>query len=206
MTASNIKKFIRHIFCKGQIVEIRIPKGGRDGTISGFFDNGRDLSDAAASVAGKYPGIYYTLNPVAPEMLDKSKNKLTANADRNSLSTDAQIASRRWLLIDVDPIRPADVSSTDAEHDAAIAKALKIRDQLTLAGWPVPIAADSGNGAHLLYRVDLPNDEASKLLIRGVLQRLAREHRSLAVFGERKKSEFDGALVQQPQQRADGSR
>lgn len=175
MPAANIKKFIRHIFCKGQIVEIRIPKGGRDGTISGFFDNGAALSAAAASVAGKYPGIYYTLNPVSPDMFGKSPNKLTANAERNSLAHDAQIASRRWLLIDVDPLRPADVSSTDAEHDAAIAKSFAIRDFLSDAGWPLPIVADSGNGAHLLYRVDLPNDEPSKLLIRGVLQRLAAD-------------------------------
>jgi len=36
-------------------------------------------------------------------------------------------------------------------------------------GWPEPIAADSGNGAHLLYRIDLPNDSESAQLIKQAL-------------------------------------
>ncbi len=38
-------------------------------------------------------------------------------------------------------------------------------------GWPEPILADSGNGAHLLYRIDLPaNDDG---LVKRVLEGLA---------------------------------
>jgi hypothetical protein len=33
--------------------------------------------------------------------------------------------------------------------------------------------ADSGNGYHLLYRVDLPNDRESLELVRGILEALA---------------------------------
>ena len=40
-------------------------------------------------------------------------------------------------------------------------------------GWPEPVAADSGNGAHLLYAVDLPNDAESLELVRGVLEGLS---------------------------------
>ena len=35
-----------------------------------------------------------------------------------------------------------------------------IRLDLTGKGWPQPIYADSGNGAHLLYRIDLPAKDA----------------------------------------------
>jgi hypothetical protein len=35
------------------------------------------------------------------------------------------------------------------------------------------VVGDSGNGAHLLYRIDLPNNQESLELARGVLEALA---------------------------------
>ena len=55
------------------------------------------------------------------------------------------------------------------EHRAACRTAQAVRDVLAGQGWPAPIVADSGNGAHLLYRVDLPNDAASTALVKAVL-------------------------------------
>jgi hypothetical protein len=40
-------------------------------------------------------------------------------------------------------------------------------------GWPKPLAADSGNGAHLLYRIALPNDAESAELLKRCLHALA---------------------------------
>ena len=76
--------------------------------------------------------------------------------------------------MDVDPARPADISSSDAEHEAALARARDIRMVLGEEGWSAPVLGDSGNGAHLLYLVDLPNDDASTKLVEGVLKALAR--------------------------------
>lgn len=39
-------------------------------------------------------------------------------------------------------------------------------------GWPRPVTCDSGNGYHALFRIDLPNDDESKLLVQRVLQAL----------------------------------
>ena len=36
-------------------------------------------------------------------------------------------------------------------------------------GFPAALVADSGNGAHLLYRIDLPNDDATTALIKRCL-------------------------------------
>jgi hypothetical protein len=44
---------------------------------------------------------------------------------------------------------------------------------LTQRGWPEPVYADSGNGAHLVYAIDLPNDAASSELVKAVLTALA---------------------------------
>lgn len=43
---------------------------------------------------------------------------------------------------------------------------------LTERGWSEPIVADSGNGAHLLYPIDLPNDDESTMLIKRALEAL----------------------------------
>src|SRR5207244_442489 len=40
-------------------------------------------------------------------------------------------------------------------------------------GWPAPVAADSGNGGHRLYAIDLPNDDASRTLLQRSLEALA---------------------------------
>jgi hypothetical protein len=48
-----------------------------------------------------------------------------------------------------------------------------VRAELRAAGWPSPLVADSGNGAHLGYLVDLPNDDASTALLRCCLEALA---------------------------------
>src|SRR5690606_7071874 len=79
---------------------------------------------------------------------------------------------RRWLPVDIDPVRPSGVSSTDAEHAAALAMAERIAGYLAEQGFPAPILADSGNGAHLLYRIDLPNDEAATEIVRSTLATL----------------------------------
>ncbi|NLA39108.1 MAG: hypothetical protein GX882_06975, partial [Methanomicrobiales archaeon] len=71
-----------------------------------------------------------------------------------------------------DPVRPSGVSSTDAEHAAAIDAAGRIAGYLAGQGFPEPLIADSGNGAHLLYRIDLANDEAATGLVKGVLATL----------------------------------
>jgi hypothetical protein len=48
-----------------------------------------------------------------------------------------------------------------------------VSDWLAGQGWPDPLFADSGNGAHLLYRVDLPNDPAATDLMRNCLKALS---------------------------------
>ena len=64
------------------------------------------------------------------------------------------------------------MSSTDEEHELALAKAEEVARWITGLGFPDPIRADSGNGAHLLYRIDLPNDETATALVKACLTTL----------------------------------
>lgn len=123
----------------------------------GYFNDPVLLAEAAGGISVA-TGFYITINPVGPTMLARSTNRLRPG--KKGLSTaNVDITSRRWLLVDCDPVRPSGISATDAEHECALAGAREIREFLTQRGWPSPAFADSGNGAHLLYRVDLPVED-----------------------------------------------
>lgn len=150
-----------------------------DRVASGYFDADH-ITDAAEKIealdaAGTSRGIYVTLNPVNPALLSRRANRIETRLPRDASTTaDADIMWRRWLAVDIDPKRPAGISSTDEEHEAALDVALKIAGFLTeVCGFPAPIRADSGNGAHLIYRIDLPNDDDSKTLVERCLTALA---------------------------------
>ena len=155
------------------VIEVRALADGV--THSGYFDDHTLLAeqvealDADPSVAG----IYVTLNEVNPALLARRANRIKLRLSRKDATTaDADIRRRRWLPVDIDPVRPSGVSSTNEEHDAALAAAERIAAYLTEQGFPSPIKADSGNGAHLLYRVDLANDAEATALIKGCLSTL----------------------------------
>ncbi|MCC6427041.1 MAG: DUF3987 domain-containing protein [Phycisphaerales bacterium] len=177
----HISRFLRAMFGAGDVFEVRAPKcqerAGSDfrSTTAGYFTY--DSIDAAAQAivaldaSGLAPGIYVTLNPVASALLARSANRLQAKA--KTLTADADIVVRRHLLIDCDPVRPADISSTDAELALAAAKAEAVQGYLADLGWPAPIRVMSGNGHHLLYQIDLPRDDDG--LVQRVLGGLAEK-------------------------------
>ena len=79
---------------------------------------------------------------------------------------------RRWLPIDLNPVRPAGISSTDEEHTAALDRARQVRDYLAECGWAGAHPRRQRQQRHLLSRVDLPNDADSLALIKRVLEAL----------------------------------
>lgn len=174
MIESNVLSAARMLFHTGDVVEIRVPKAGRQRTISGYFDNLEKLAEAVGQLEKSrppFPGIYWTLNPVNRAALSRAENKVRSFAD--DTTKDLDILTRRLLGVDFDPIRLAGISSTETEHQAALDLAALVRKELLAEGWPDPIVADSGNGAHLLYLIDLPNDSAAADLLKRILYALA---------------------------------
>lgn len=145
-------------------------------TASGYFDDVEALLKALANLCSAQ-GVYITLQPCKPELLARAHNRLrSADEMRQAAATnDQQVTRLRWLLVDLDPERPAGISSTEEEHQAALAQAQMIKGALRELGWPDPVEADSGNGAHLLYSIDLPLTEGRKEtgLVHRVLKGLA---------------------------------
>ena len=163
---------------RGDIVELRA-LGTRKGVCSGYFDaeHSEHLVSFAARLSGVADGIYITLNPVMRDCLARAANRAIPYAKHTT--GDSEITHRHWLLIDTDPIRPSGISANDEEHNAALNRAVAIRSWLREQGWPDPIYADSGNGGHLLYRVDLPPDDEG--LVQRVLKALGDKYTDKAV-------------------------
>ena len=169
----NVQNVVSILAAPGGVVEVRALADGV--THSGYFDDYDALArsvealDADPSVAG----IYVTLNTVNLALLARRANRIKMRLSRKDATTaDADITRRRWFPVDIDPVRPSGVSSTDEEHAAALDAAGRIAAYLSEQGFGEPIRADSGNGAHLLYRIDLANDEAATEVVKGALATL----------------------------------
>lgn len=153
------------------VYELRAAVGKRR-IDSGYFDDLDALATAAINRNRKH-SVWMTLNPVRPELLARACNRIEERAEHTT--ADDQILKRCWTLLDFDPVRISGVSSTDEEHALAIAMARDCRTWLCEEGIPkeASILADSGNGAHLLVRVDLPNDAASRTLVERLIRSVA---------------------------------
>jgi putative DNA primase/helicase len=149
-----------------------IVKGERfSKTISGWYDDARALVIDAKSLRGI--SGYLTVNPVQADLLARSYNG--ASVVKHA-TLDTQIACLRWLYIDIDPVRPADISSTDAE----LALAVACRDRILAEHpefQPSAIWGCSGNGAWILVRLpDYPPDEQHVDLALQALKSIAAQY------------------------------
>jgi hypothetical protein len=161
----------------GSVTELRALNTGKR-TMSGYYDYDHlSLLAEHASRIADADGIYILLNPCDPALLARSANHVTGWVAHTTVDID--ILRRRWLPIDFDPKyqgrkRPAGISSSEPEHEAALVRAQECSQWLQEAmHWPEPIYADSGNGGHLLCHIALPNDEASRELLKRVLASIA---------------------------------
>lgn len=166
---------LRAIVPQGGVFELRL-LGTRKGQIdSGYFDDPAQAAHALVSSGAYYKGIYLTSNPVIPEALARSYNRITPWAQHST--HDKEITKRRWLPIDIDPKRPNGISSSDEEHAAALNAAKGIATVLTmLYGFPDPMILDSGNGAWLMYRIDEDNSDEVRDEIHKFLRILKKQY------------------------------
>jgi len=183
MKCSNVYEIF---FKPGEVVEIRAygsnGKGPWEGfargagIVYGYFDNAGDFGKCAEALdKAKAPGIYFTLNPVNPDLLARAANRLKAAEMKTSTTSDADIICLRWIYLDLDPRRPSGISSTKEELTAAIELRNKIYKWLVGISpkFKKVIPAVSGNGAHLMIRIrDLKNNEENVELIQKFLLRL----------------------------------
>jgi hypothetical protein len=109
--------------------------------------------------------VYLHVNPVAPDLVLEGRGVRKAD-----------IVSRRWFGLDVDPAKPEEHTSdsaTESEKEKARGLTDALFAYLDGLGWPRPVVVDSGNGFYLLYRIDLPHTDHTQALLKGCLHALA---------------------------------
>ena len=172
---AEVRRALDLLTVPGGVIEIRalkIPGRGKPYNAAGYFLDRDKAAQAAMKLELRKPaGIYVVLNEINPALYARSADKVTDYLEPTT--GDGDIIRRRWLNLDFDAIRPTGISASEDEHCAAIDVARNCAAWLSSIGWPAGILADSGNGAHLLYRIDLPNDQASTALVKNTLAAIA---------------------------------
>lgn len=177
MDSGEIRKWHKIFFPDGKMFEIRI-LGGRWQwqAASGYF------KDVETMIAQLRPILddparngnaqaFFCLNEINEDLYSRVQHD--GFVSKATTTKDEDITRRRWVLIDFDPIRAKDVSSSESEREKAHRKSQQVYLFLKNAGFKEPVFAWSGNGAHALYRVDMPNDEEHNTLIKNFIDGIA---------------------------------
>ena len=155
----------------GQVFEVRLLHFNRKRTDAGYFDHPSHAATAIAALHDQYAGIYFTPNPVDPDLAARSYNRISSWVALTTM--DPHILRRKWLLIDIDPDRPSGISSTQEQLEASLKVGNTIKAMLEFEyGWPLPYVNISGNGTHLMYHLDEPNTEEVRDTIKQFLATL----------------------------------
>lgn len=164
-----IRKAIAIFHPDGREFEVRLVEG-KKWNMAGVFKNADDLIQAFQNPR-IHPGAnaYMTLNRMneacyARDHHNQFREYATPTAGDND------IIGYDWLLVDVDPKRPAGTSSTNEQLKGSRETAKRILEYLKGRGWYDPIVAHSGNGTHLVYSVALSTER--KELLHNVLKAL----------------------------------
>lgn len=155
---AEVRKAISQIKPDGGVFEIRIvPTVGKN-PWTGYFRSAdeflkafhRDYHERNAV------NVYISLNHLKEEIYSRSQSGKLMQYAKNSTSG-SDVIGYDWFLIDLDPVRPADTSSSDEQLLTAKAIANNVHRFLKMQGFSDPLCAFSGNGYHLLYRIQLAN-------------------------------------------------
>jgi len=204
LDADVIAASLARLLPAGQVTELRALNYQRPGstysaTVSGYFDDYTALAEEAAKLSPHCSGVYFTPNPIKADLLARVCNKAKQMGKGDATTADHDVTRRHWLLIDCDPCRVSGISATDDERGLAFERADSIRDYLSGQGWPDPIRADSGNGAHLMYRIDEPCEDTG--LVKACLESLSERfstdtvHVDTAVFNPARIWKLPGTLA-----------
>ncbi len=172
---AEVERFLSMLYPPGEghVYELRfleIKGRGAPRQGSGYFDDNAKAARAAIGYdLADCLGAYITVNPVVPDCFPRGPNKVIDYAKKTT--GQREILRYRWVVIDCDPKRPSGVPATQGQLDAALTFAGRVKIMLAKQfDWPAPAEGVSGNGAYLLYRIDLPNDDATRQLVEGVLK------------------------------------
>ena len=166
-----IRKTINAIKPEGELFEVRCLEANGRKVYSGYFKSPESLIDQLCRLNSTDSNIYITLGKVKEDCYSREqREKFVMNA--KNTTNDNDIVGYKWLFIDVDPQRPAGVSSSEEQLQKAKERGNRIYVFMKNLGFNDPVTALSGNGIHLLYRIQIANNEENKALVKKCLAAL----------------------------------
>lgn len=166
-----IRKTINVIKPEGELFEVRCLEANGRKVYSGYFKSPESLINQLCRLNSTDSNIYITLGKVKEDCYSREqREKFVMNA--KNTTNDNDIVGYKWLFIDVDPQRPAGVSSSDEQLQEAKERGNQIYIFMKNLGFNDPVTALSGNGIHLLYRIQIANNEENKALVKKCLAAL----------------------------------
>ncbi len=190
---STIKLGISLLFKPGQLIEFRV-KRAAEGWRGFYYNNHDNLAETVLRLDNdpRVTALYYVINPVRPNLpkqLGIPVNPDAAQVDTildgpsPSLTKNTDIETLNWMFVDVDTTRAAGMeheSSTAQEKANTKQVAVNILEYLDEKGWPQPLLGDSGNGYHILCRVNMMNSDHNIHMLVDCLKALAKKFNSPA--------------------------
>jgi len=168
---TELRKAIQQLHPDGELFEVRIIPNSKKKPASGYFKDVEKLIEAFKLYDLRGTNVYITLNQVNSALFSRQQsNHFVAGANSTQ---DSEVSGYKWLFIDLDPERPTGISSTQEELEQAYKLAAKISKFLQEYGFEEPVKAVSGNGAHLLYRINLKQTEENNKLVERCLKALS---------------------------------
>lgn len=168
---SKLRKAIQILKNPGELFEVRIISNSKKAPISGYFTDADTLLKAFTKVDLRGRNVYITLNELNDVLYSREQHDRFVQGAVSTNDTD--VLRYRWFFIDLDPERISGVSSTDEQLRKARLMMAAVEEYLTGIGFSEPVKALSGNGYHLLYKVDFPNTEENEQVVVRCLQVLA---------------------------------
>ena len=153
------------------VFEVRVIGTAKKEIISGYFCDANTLLEAFDTIDIRRRNVYITLGKVKEECLARAQSERFLQTQQTT--SDTEIEKYRWLFVDLDPVRTAGISSSDAELKEAEMLSDTIAAYMSGLGFEEPVRAMSGNGFHLLYRIDIKNTAQNQVLIERCLKVLA---------------------------------
>lgn len=165
-----VREWFRTFKDNQEAVEIRIifSDGKTPRVMHRRFNDAGEIIGYLESVPDRPHHCYWTLNTLADD-------------NQGRAVEDGGISRREWLMIDFDPDRPSRTSSTDAEKESARERMMAVKSFLESNGFPDACVLDSGNGFHLYYKIDTPNDLETTSIVEAFLHTLSDKFSDQAV-------------------------
>lgn len=154
-----------------EMTEVRILDGTK--TYSGYFKNVDNLIKAIQPYDGyQHAQIYFTLNHIKEACYSRCPEKIIL-IKREPTTGDNDIDGRTHVLIDLDPVRPTGVSSSNEELEYAHRKAAEVYRYLMAQGFNEPIVCRSGNGYHIIIPCAIVANDETTAIIKKFIQVMA---------------------------------